>query len=62
MKTKLPKSSQVAKDKLDRIVQAILDVTENKVAMIILFGSYARGDWFRILMLKIILHIAMKVT
>lgn len=32
-------------DQLRRITKAILALAEDKVAMIILFGSYARGDW-----------------
>jgi predicted nucleotidyltransferase/HEPN domain-containing protein len=35
----------VIKPRLDRIVQEILAVAEKQIAMIILFGSYARGNW-----------------
>ena len=45
MKTKLPKRSLVIKERLDRIVEAILSSAKNELAMIILFGSYARGSW-----------------
>ena len=45
MKTALPKRSLIAKDRLDAIVKEILAVGKDKIAMIILFGSYARGDW-----------------
>jgi predicted nucleotidyltransferase/HEPN domain-containing protein len=45
MKTKLPKRSLLMKDRLEAITKAILDVAKDKIAMIILFGSYARGDW-----------------
>ncbi|WP_375358852.1 HEPN domain-containing protein [Candidatus Tisiphia endosymbiont of Neophilaenus lineatus] len=45
MKTTLPSRSLVIKEKLDNIVKEILDVGKSKIAMIILFGSYARGDW-----------------
>ena len=45
MKTTLPERSLVIKDKLDAIVREILAVAEQKITMIILFGSYARGDW-----------------
>ena len=45
MKTKLPKRSLVIKDRLDRIVETILSGSKNELAMIILFGSYARGNW-----------------
>jgi predicted nucleotidyltransferase len=45
MKTTLPSRSLVIKEKLDNIVKEILYVGKSKIAMIILFGSYARGDW-----------------
>ena len=45
MKTTLPKRSLVIKERLDRIVEEILKIRKGKIAMIILFGSYARGDW-----------------
>ncbi|WP_425363118.1 HEPN domain-containing protein [Candidatus Tisiphia endosymbiont of Hybos culiciformis] len=45
MKTTLPIRSVLIKEKLDDIVKEILDVAESKIAMIILFGSYARGKW-----------------
>ena len=45
MKTKLPKRSLVIKDRLDRIVETILAGSKHELAMIILFGSYARGTW-----------------
>ncbi len=45
MKTTLPKRSLVIKERLDIIVQEILASGKSKIAMIILFGSYARGDW-----------------
>ncbi|MFP3018698.1 MAG: nucleotidyltransferase, partial [Candidatus Tisiphia sp.] len=45
MKTTLPDRSLVIKEKLDNIVKEILYVGKSKIAMIILFGSYARGDW-----------------
>ena len=41
----LPKRSLVIKERLDRIVEEILKIKKGKIAMIILFGSYARGDW-----------------
>ncbi len=47
MKTTLPKNSLVIKDRLDAIVQEILAVAKDQVAMIILFGSYAKGTWVR---------------
>ena len=43
MKTTLPEESLIIKERLDRIVQEILAVAEKQIAMIILFGSYARG-------------------
>lgn len=45
MKTKLPKKPQGIKRYLDKAVRMILDVTGDKLAKIVLFGSYARGDW-----------------
>src|SRR4051794_15147930 len=45
MKTKLPQRSLVIKPRLEAITKAILDVAQDKIEMIILFGSYARGDW-----------------
>ena len=45
MKTSLPERSLIIKDRLDRIVEQILAVRKDKIAMIILFGSYARGDF-----------------
>jgi predicted nucleotidyltransferase len=47
MKTTLPKNSLVIKDRLDAIVQEILAGSRDQVAMIILFGSYAKGTWVR---------------
>ena len=45
MKTTLPKNSLIIKERLDAIVQEILAVVRDQVAMIILFGSYAKGTW-----------------
>ena len=45
MKTTLPKNSLVIKERLDAIVQEILAAARDQVAMIILFGSYAKGTW-----------------
>jgi predicted nucleotidyltransferase len=45
MKTTLPDRSLVIKEKLNNIIKEILYVDKSKIAMIILFGSYARGDW-----------------
>ncbi|WP_341755843.1 HEPN domain-containing protein [Candidatus Tisiphia endosymbiont of Ptychoptera albimana] len=45
MKTTLPSRSMIIQEKLDEIVKEILAVGKDKIAMIILFGSYARGDW-----------------
>ncbi len=44
MKTNLPENSLVIKDRLDAIVQEILAAARDQVAMIILFGSYAKRD------------------
>lgn len=45
MKTILPERSLVIKPLLDRITSEILIAGKDTIAMIILFGSYARGDW-----------------
>jgi len=47
MKTSLPENSLVIKDRLDAIVQEILAAAKDQIAMIILFGSYAKGTWVR---------------
>jgi len=47
MKTTLPERSLIIKDRLDAVVKEILTAGKDKIAMIILFGSYARGDWVR---------------
>ena len=47
MKTTLPKKSLSIKPRLDQIVKVILDIAREQAAMIILFGSYARGNWVR---------------
>lgn len=47
MKTQLPKRSLPIKPRLDSIVKEILTVAEKEIAMIILFGSYAKGTWVR---------------
>ncbi|HJD55978.1 MAG TPA: nucleotidyltransferase domain-containing protein [Rickettsia endosymbiont of Pyrocoelia pectoralis] len=47
MKTVLPERSLHIRVRLDFIVQQILDVAQDKIAMIILYGSFARGDWVR---------------
>lgn len=45
MKTLLPERSLVIKPLLDQITSEILIAGKDTIAMIILFGSYARGDW-----------------
>ena len=47
MKTKLPKRSLVIQERLDNITKEALIAAKDKICMIILFGSYARGDWVR---------------
>ncbi|MCC8377620.1 MAG: HEPN domain-containing protein [Rickettsia endosymbiont of Graphium doson] len=47
MKTVLPERSSHIKIRLDFIVQQILEIAQDKIAMIILYGSFARGDWVR---------------
>ncbi len=45
MKTELPKKSQHIQSRINEIVHGILKLEKDKIAKIILFGSYARGDW-----------------
>ena len=45
MKTTLPERSLVVKERLERIAQEIVAVAKHEVVMVILFGSYARGNW-----------------
>lgn len=47
MKTTLPERSLKIQARLNFIVQQILDIAQDKIAMIILYGSFARGDWGR---------------
>ena len=47
MKEDLPERSLIIKNKLPFIVRAILAAAQNKIAKIILFGSYARGTWVK---------------
>ncbi|MDE8611412.1 HEPN domain-containing protein [Rickettsia felis] len=47
MKTTLPERSLKIEARLNFIVQQILDIAQDKIAMIILYGSFARGDWVR---------------
>lgn len=45
MKTKLPKKSQFLKPLLDEFTQEVVKVYPDKLLGVILFGSYARGDF-----------------
>lgn len=45
MKTTLPERSLIIKERLEKVTEEILAAAKDKIAMIILFGSYARGDW-----------------
>jgi uncharacterized protein len=47
MKTTLPERSLKIRVRLNFIVQQILELAQDKIAMIILYGSFARGDWVR---------------
>ncbi|HJD57794.1 MAG TPA: HEPN domain-containing protein [Rickettsia endosymbiont of Ceroptres masudai] len=47
MKTTLPERYLKIEARLNFIVQQILDIAQDKIAMIILYGSFARGDWVR---------------
>lgn len=45
MKTKLPKRSAFLKPLLDEFTQEVVKVYADKLLGVILFGSYARGDF-----------------
>jgi predicted nucleotidyltransferase len=45
VKTTLPTRSLIARDRLTRVTEEILAAAKDKIAMIILFGSYAKGTW-----------------
>ncbi len=45
MKTKLPKKSAFLKPLLEEFTQEVVKVYQDKLLGIILFGSYARGDF-----------------
>lgn len=47
MKTTLPERSLVIKPLLDQAICEILKRNKNIITKIILFGSYARGDWIQ---------------
>lgn len=47
MKTLLPSQSATHQFRIEEITKIILQTSENKVAFIILFGPFARGDWIR---------------
>jgi len=45
MKTKLPKESQTHQEVIDEITDIIKEKGGRKIAYVILFGSFARGNW-----------------
>ena len=45
MKTSLPERSEHAAEQLAEITEVIRELMGDDLAMLILFGSYARGDW-----------------
>jgi predicted nucleotidyltransferase len=45
MKTELPEKSRSHQENIDVIRDVILENYKDKIAFIILFGSFARGDW-----------------
>jgi len=45
VKTTLPPRSLIARERLARVTEEILASARDKIAMIILFGSYAKGTW-----------------
>jgi HEPN domain-containing protein/predicted nucleotidyltransferase len=42
---KLPPRSQTHEEKIKEITNIILEIAKNKIAFVILFGPFARGDW-----------------
>lgn len=52
MKKTLPARSSIIKGKLEKVIEEILVVARDRIAMIILFGSYARGDWVQDMSMK----------
>ena len=47
MKTQLPARSESHKHKFEQITNTIISVGKGRVAFVILFGSFARGDWVK---------------
>lgn len=45
MKTELPKKSKAHEASIYAIRDVIIESYKDKIAFIILFGSFARGDW-----------------
>ena len=45
MKTSLPQRSEHVAERLAAIANVIRELVGDDLAMLILFGSYARGDW-----------------
>ena len=47
MKTSLPAQSNLHQEPIQEIADIILKAGKDKIAFIILFGSFARGSWIR---------------
>ena len=47
MKTALPERSEFLAERLAKITEVIRELMKDDLSMLILFGSYARGDWVR---------------
>ncbi|WP_024547356.1 nucleotidyltransferase family protein [Rickettsia gravesii] len=47
MKNTLPQRSLKSQARLNFIMQQILGIVQDKIAMIILYGAFVRGDWVR---------------
>lgn len=45
MDSELPVRTIAIKDRISLIVKEILAIAKDKIAQVILFGSYARGTW-----------------
>ncbi|MES2961783.1 MAG: HEPN domain-containing protein [Pseudomonadota bacterium] len=47
MKLLLPEKSRIFEDHIHKIADIIVNAAHDKIAFVILFGSFARGDWVR---------------
>lgn len=45
MKSTLPEKSKSHETRISQITQTIIQSGQDKICFVILFGSFARGDW-----------------